>query len=135
MNPLPLKLPHGAEIAFNSLYASKQPSSLVQDVLFISLPNEVFIDVGWYPEHDPLGSYRICVYQGAWDNQLLPDPIRTSDAYRVADEVSRLAREHSPTIFTNQVVTELPWQHEESARVVSGSTTRYGRMRGEPQHA
>ena len=59
MTPLSLKLPRGAEIAFNSLYDSKQPILLIQDVLFVSLPNDIYIDVGWYPEHDPSGAYRI----------------------------------------------------------------------------
>ena len=53
MTPLSLKLPRGAEIAFNSLYDSKQPILLIQDVALVSMPNDIYIDVGWYPEHDP----------------------------------------------------------------------------------
>lgn len=115
MTPLSLKLPRGAEIAFNSLYDSKQPILLIQDVLFVSLPNDIYIDVGWYPEHDPSGAYRISAYRAEWWNRLI-EPIRTVNAYEAADVVSRLAK-----TLLSQVVTRI--SRTSGAVVASGSNT------------
>lgn len=94
MKQISLKLPDDA-IVRGALYDTMDPLFLVQDILDVVLPDGVIIDVGWYPESDPSGEYRITVYQDTWQNKLLAQPIRVHDANSVAAEVSRLAFQHS----------------------------------------
>jgi hypothetical protein len=101
MNPLPISLPRGGTVVFNSLYDSREPILLTQDILLVSLPNNTFIDVGWYPEHDPKGTYCLRVYQDDWQNQLLAEPIRTRSAHEVAKQVAQLAVRYSTETTTS----------------------------------
>jgi len=48
-------------------------ASLTQDMLEVELPGDVFIDVGWYPEHDPAGGYVIMAFCGDPDTLLYPE--------------------------------------------------------------
>src|SRR5665213_648822 len=52
------------------LFDSKNSIVLSEDLLEISLPSGRNIDVGWYPEHDPSGSYRITLYRDRTDYPL-----------------------------------------------------------------
>ena len=79
------------------------------------MPNDIYIDVGWYPEHDPQGGYRVSAYRGEWRNQLI-EPIRTANAHEAAEVVSRLAR-----TLPSQVVTRIFWTS--GPVVASGSNT------------
>jgi hypothetical protein len=88
MNPVSLDLPEGASV-YNVLYPTKDPEYLVQDLLTVGLPNGYYIDVGWYPEHDPDGEYVIRVFFDSWENQQI-DPIRTKDVNRVISIVTEL---------------------------------------------
>jgi|HubBroStandDraft_4_1064222.scaffolds.fasta_scaffold333434_2 hypothetical protein len=102
MNPIDLRIPDecGARIVFNSLYPVKQIPNLIQDVIFIELPNDDYLDVGWYPEHDPNGSYRISLYHGDWSNQLI-DPIIATNEIEVARRVRDIIVERCrPTTVT-----------------------------------
>lgn len=82
------------------LYATHDPIYLVQDILEIDLVNGISIDVGWHPESDPNGSFRIVVFQDFWRNQLR-DPIRTTELFEVVDKVRSLVVEYSKsTIIT-----------------------------------
>jgi hypothetical protein len=98
MNLVELKLPKGAKVLFNSLYRASTPSFLTQDLLAVELPNQVVIDVGWYPQFDPLGSYLVSVFRQTWENQLV-EPIETRDIDQVVAEVERLAREFAGRRF------------------------------------
>ena len=71
------------------------PNLLVADILLVRLQNDISIDVGWYPEDDPEGEFRIRVYRRGWENQLLPQPITTTDPREVVREVNRLAAKYS----------------------------------------
>lgn len=92
MTPIALCFPRGskAKVIFNSLYAEQDDAHRTEDVALIDLGNKVFIDVGWHPDRDPDGSYRINVYRERWDQQLRR-PIRTKDPHRVAEQIRKLA--------------------------------------------
>jgi hypothetical protein len=95
MTPIELRLPRGkAKVIYNSLYADRALAHLTEDVALVDLGNNVLIDVGWYPDRDPAGSYRINVYQGQWHKQLRK-PIRTKDPHRVAEQIQKLASRFS----------------------------------------
>jgi len=80
------------------IYDTQDPVYLVQDILDIELPNGNSIDVGWHPESDLDGSFRIVVYRDHWSNQLTK-PIRTKDVLEVVEDVRQLVREYSkPTV-------------------------------------
>lgn len=51
-------------IVKGEIFNSKDPIVLSEDLLEIELPSGRIIDVGWYPEHDPEGAYRILLYRG-----------------------------------------------------------------------
>jgi hypothetical protein len=45
------------------------PDELSQDLLTVVLPNGVMIEVGWFPENDPSGSFHIVAALGALEIQ------------------------------------------------------------------
>jgi hypothetical protein len=57
------RLPN-ARLVVSSLFDSKEPGLLTQDLLLVELPGKTFIDVSWFPEHDPSGMYVITVFRG-----------------------------------------------------------------------
>ena len=69
MNTVNLNLPKGT-IVKGQLCVDYDVESLDQDILEITLPSGVTIDVGWIPEYDPNGQFRIVVYRDYWRNQL-----------------------------------------------------------------
>jgi hypothetical protein len=84
----------GAKVVFNSLYDSKDPGCLTQDLLLVTLPTKMFVDVSWFPEHDPSGTYVVSVFRGG-------QQIREVDAKSAFDAVKlvgQLAYEFSKDI-------------------------------------
>jgi hypothetical protein len=47
-----------------AIYRELHPDLLLQDILEIDLPSGKTIDVGWYPEHDVAGAFRVRLYRG-----------------------------------------------------------------------
>jgi hypothetical protein len=121
MNLLDITLPgwSHARVLYNSLYDSLQPSALTSDVLLVELPDDVFVDVGWYPERDPTGQFRICVFQGTWDNRLVCE--RTASPQDVAARVSRLVLRFAPQDNRGELA-ERPPGLREIHNVVSSAT-------------
>ena len=91
------KLKLGQIKVTGQLWDTQDPVYLDQDILDIKLPNGNSIDVGWHPESDPNGSFRIVVYRDYWSNQLT-DPITTKDAFEVPQIVYQLAEGYSKPI-------------------------------------
>jgi hypothetical protein len=52
MNTMPIKLPDGCQI-WNGLFEEMDIEDKHQDVLTVKLPNNIYLDVGWYPDWDP----------------------------------------------------------------------------------
>ncbi len=114
MKPIELNLPKvslGRIKIKGHLYDTKDPVYLVQDILDIELPNGISIDVGWHPESDITGAYRVVVYRGYWSNQLT-EPCRTKGALEVVDIVQRLVKEFSAPTVTISASKET--RHERS---------------------
>ena len=59
-----LRMAPGANVVVSSLFDSKDPGFLTQDLLLVELPGKTYIDVSWFPEHDPNGAYTISVLRG-----------------------------------------------------------------------
>jgi len=110
-------------VLYNSLYDSLQPSVLTSDVLLVELPDGVFVDVGWYPERDPNGQFRICVFQGAWDNRLTCE--RTASPQDVAARVSRLVRRFAPQDNRGELAERPPGLREIHNLASSADNTEY----------
>jgi hypothetical protein len=65
------------------------------DILEVFLPvSGLTIDVGWHPEFDPAGCFRIVLYRDFWQDQVRL-PIYTRDPFEVAQIVRALAEEYS----------------------------------------
>jgi len=101
MNPVHLNLPDGSKV-YNFLYRTRNLAYLTQDVLTVELPNGYCVDVGWFPEHDPAGSYHISVFWQFWDHQKI-SPIKTKSLDEVIATVENLAR-----TFNRQTVSVSP---------------------------
>lgn len=86
---VPIPIPTGARI-YNRLYRDPSIHDLDQDLLTIAFENGRFVDVGWYPEHDPQGAYIVRAFAGSWEHQLI-NPYRTTDVYDAAAIAARLA--------------------------------------------
>src|SRR5438132_6388760 len=110
MNPIQINLPPDAQ-ASNYLYPVLTDDDLTQDMLTVRLSNGYFIDVGWYPEHDPNGRFMIRVFQGEWNNQKLNQPIETREIAGAIYAVERLAEHYSrpqiPTSRAGEVRTNM----------------------------
>jgi hypothetical protein len=93
-----LALPPGATLV-GELRDDFAADELDQDILQISLPGGVVIDVGWRPEYELDGEFEVVVYRGDWDNPLLK-PVREKDPLALADIITDLAREYG-TVTTS----------------------------------
>jgi len=57
-NPVDVIVPEGSRVS-NYLYREMGLDELNQDLLVVILPNDVLIEVGWFPENDPAGHFHI----------------------------------------------------------------------------
>lgn len=95
-----LDLPETAVVK-GELYDSLEPALLLQDILEVELSDEMFIDVGWYPEHHPDGSFWIRVFylpRTKWESQ-------GSVVYRARNPIGRAVKVKNPK--EAQAVVEL----------------------------
>lgn len=97
MNSIDLTLPPHAVI-LNYLYHDMTPADLTQDMLTVRLANGYYIDVGWYPEHDPSGEFFIRVFHGCWDRQAFDRAIKVRAIEQVRFHVEKLAQRFSQEI-------------------------------------
>lgn len=84
MNPLDLssiQASYPTVTIKGEIFNSKSPVVLSEDLLEVSLPSGRTIDVGWYPEHNPSGSYRVLLYRDHTGYPL--KQIRTKDVFEV----------------------------------------------------
>jgi hypothetical protein len=105
MNPIKPQVPDGSRV-YSSLFRAMDPDLLTQDMLAISLPSGFYIDVGWFPEHDPAGHYVVRVFYQYWNAQQIP-PIRVKTIDEVLQLVESLAvRFNSPAVSTPSTGSE-----------------------------
>jgi hypothetical protein len=71
MSYVNLNLPTQAKV-LGALRKTDVLHDLNEDMLQIELPGDVFVDVGWYPDWDPNGEYRLKVFHDTVDSQLEP---------------------------------------------------------------
>jgi hypothetical protein len=90
MNPISITVPQGAEIS-NYLYPDLDISDLTQDMVTVRLPTGYYVDVGWYPEHDPNGRFVVRVFRDTWDCQQLPRPFESKYPHEIVAAVEQLA--------------------------------------------
>jgi len=67
--------------------------NLTQDMLQVELPGDVFIDVGWYPDWNPDGEYRLFVFYNTVENQLEP-PLFTKDVHEIEEAIYSLVSKY-----------------------------------------
>ncbi|WP_412028809.1 hypothetical protein [Deinococcus yunweiensis] len=71
------------------VYAEATPE-LKEDLLQVVYPDGQTLDVGWYPEGDPKGEYRILVVSdGDWDTPLLD--LSTAEEQRLTELILEAA--------------------------------------------
>lgn len=85
MSSLKLNLPQG------SVVRGELPQSmsdyLSADMLEIDLRDGTTIEVGWHPEDDPAGAFRLVVFRARWECQVeSPRLYRTLESIRAAIE-------------------------------------------------
>ncbi|HEY5311121.1 MAG TPA: hypothetical protein VIK18_01335 [Pirellulales bacterium] len=51
-----------------TLYDKSDPNYLSEDMIEIDLPDGRTVEVGWLPDRDPSGSYRLTVFKDYWDD-------------------------------------------------------------------
>jgi len=70
MTPIPLHIRGPGIRVKGELFADSPLEHLDEDILQVSLPNGLTVDVGWYPACDEDGAFKVVVYRGHWRNQL-----------------------------------------------------------------
>jgi hypothetical protein len=74
---------------------------LDQDILEADLPNGVTISVGWFPECDPNGEFRINAFKNYWANKV-STTLTAKNSVEAANVVRLLAtRLMSPSFWTS----------------------------------
>ena len=87
-----------------SLHDTSDPSYLTEDMIEIDLPDGRTIEVGWLPERDPGGAYRLTVFKDYWDDTF---QVFIEDAQYVAELIdtfyihSRDAMDCAPCLAGN----------------------------------
>ncbi len=99
MSPVEISVP-GAEVLYNSLYEDQHPSFLIQDIAAIKLPDGTLIDVSWYPQFDPKGSYTITHYDAACESKLAE--MTTRCVAEVVESIRLMAR-HSQNLANGAI--------------------------------
>lgn len=85
-------LPEGC-VVYNFMFETLDPDYLDQDQFCVRLPNGIYIDVSWWPEHDVEGHYCIHVFKEFWDDQL-EEPFEVDDFDLAVSVVEVLAWEY-----------------------------------------
>lgn len=57
----------GGSVVFNNLYANPVQELLLEDLLLVRLADGTNIDVGWHPQFDPEGHYKVVHYGEDWE--------------------------------------------------------------------
>ena len=106
MNPVTLRLPPNCKVQ-NFLYRTREPEYLVQDLVTVVLPNGYYLDVGWFPEHDPRGSYVVRVFREYWDSQqIAPYSTRNiEEVIRLLEDLSRRFSQESIAHSTSESIS------------------------------
>jgi hypothetical protein len=96
-------LPAGVPVRIKGMllseYGADDLALLDQDILEIELPNELRIEVGWFPENDPTGHFLVQIFR---KGQLTPaEPAREAKsppevASLIADLVRKYAARPAP---------------------------------------
>lgn len=91
---------HNGTIAFSDLYvdlnipAYQQSDKLKEDLLQITYPNNILIDMGWYPSFSPEGSFRTLIIKDYdWENPVFcretSDILELIEILRCAADMAR----------------------------------------------
>lgn len=92
---VPLRIPSSWEVTFNnfveiddpaSLDAAERDAYLSQDLLSLRSPRYV-LDLGWRPDGDPAGSYRLAVMTPEWEDTGIELVTRSAPVVRDAIEL------------------------------------------------
>jgi hypothetical protein len=86
-----LDLPAGA-VMKGAIPPGQSELELVADMIEVDLPDGTTIEVGWVPEHNPSGSYRLVVFRDWWANKE-ESPLFTRSREQVIELVRAIARQ------------------------------------------
>jgi hypothetical protein len=106
MRLVPLRIPAGWTVIVNSFAEIDDPRALTdaereallaQDLLQLRA-GELILDLGWSPEGDPSGRYRLELVRGDWDDTLLRVEHPSAEFMRNAIDLclGELARDADP---------------------------------------
>lgn len=93
-NEIILNLPPESRLIGN-LFGDTGVNHFSEDILYVEMPNGVCIDLGWYPDDDPTGEFRIHVFNETWNNVISRHTAK--DASVVAKLIEDLAWSNSST--------------------------------------
>ena len=88
-----LKLPPGTQVK-GGIPTSRDSAELVSDMVEIDLPDGTTLDVGWVPEHDPDGRYRLKLYRGYW-SETVAGPLYFKSLAETVATIRKIVRERS----------------------------------------
>lgn len=96
MTSVHINLPTSASVMFNNLVEGVDiPARYLRDDLFAaSLPDDVYVHVGWFPEFDPTGQYVVEIFRKDADNPVR-SPLETRDIRKVVKHVELLASQYA----------------------------------------
>lgn len=127
MSKVQLQFPPSVKV-MGALYTRANVFDLTEDMLQLELPGDLFIDVGWYPELDDSGTYKIIVFHDTVDETL--ERFETKDYKAVVRELRSLidryiSESHSQgiTIRSEQLMTLQPMEKERTKSMSPARST------------
>jgi hypothetical protein len=108
MTRVPLDLPPGSVVT-GALRTRAEVRNLVEDMVQIELDSGVVIDVGWYPDWNPNGEYRMVVFRESFDRPIIP-VFRSRDVRRVKRAIASAASRYGAPKPPIQTMAYMPIQ-------------------------
>jgi hypothetical protein len=108
MNEINLKkwLPPGSVVR-GILLSSYDPVTdlplLDQDIVEIELPNGMTISIGWFPEQDLAGHFRVTLFRPT-RAELVRPPVEVKTPFEVAKAIERFAGEFTPRALPKRAI-------------------------------
>ncbi len=81
------------------IYEEMDEECLTEDLLEVDLRTGKTIEVGWVPDGDPSGHFRIIIFQDYWTNQI-GSPIYSDDPVQAVKWIRYLTGLHGDNSFT-----------------------------------
>ncbi len=122
MNKIEPTIP-GSTVTYNYLYDDMPLNWKEEELFFAILPNGNTVDVGWYPECDPNGAFKVTLRDSA---QQRIDVMSTRDLNQMILAIESLASQSAPQAMKRSPVSvSYVWTVRPFTQNTNSASTQY----------